>query len=78
MTKELSDRAKLRLRLAAGLLRGNGMKFDMPRNEFYPAIQKILGDLEGTEKQRLKDLTDWLEDYVNNEPVEPKTKTEKK
>ena len=54
------------------------MKFDMPRNEFYPAIQKILGDLEGTEKQRLKDLTDWLEDYVNNEPVEPKTKTEKK
>lgn len=76
MTKELSDRAKLRLRLAAGLLRGMGKKLDMPRTEFYSSLQKILADLESTERDKLKGLTDWLEDYSNNEPDEPKKRTE--
>lgn len=78
MSKELSERAKLRLRLVAGLMRGMGKKLDMARNEFYPGLQKILSEMEETERNHLKVLTDWLEDYTNNDPDEPNNKTEKK
>lgn len=67
MTRELSDRAKLRLRIVAGLLRGSGQKLDFPRAEFYDRIQLLLREMDQTESARLKGLTDWVEDYTNNE-----------
>lgn len=59
----LSERAKLRLRLAAGLLRANGVNLDCPRDQFYAEIQKILASLPDDERASLKASVDWLEAY---------------
>lgn len=66
--KELSERAKARLKIAAGLLRGTGKgKKELPisREGFYPGIQGLINALPPDEKQQLKDCTDWVEKYDN-------------
>lgn len=63
--KALSDRAKQRLRIAAGLLRSQGMKFDGPRDEFYETIQAAISALTAEQQERLKGHVDWVEDYEN-------------
>ena len=60
---DLSDRAKQRLRLLAGLLRGQGQKLDMPRDQFYGQIQAVASSLPSGQQERLKSLVDWLEGY---------------
>ncbi len=65
--KALSDRAKLRLRLAAGLLRSEGVKFDCPRDQFYEKIQEVLAGLPAERQAALRELVDWVEDYERAE-----------
>ena len=59
----LSDRAKERLKLLAGLLRGKGQKFTMPRDQFYDEVQAVVKALPQLRQLELKELVDWLEDY---------------
>ena len=61
--KALSEQAKLRLRIAAGLLRTEGIKLDCTREQFYEKIQESLADLSADRKVSLKVLVDWVEDY---------------
>lgn len=61
--RPLSERAKHRLKIAAGLLRGMGRKLDYPRDQFYERIQQELAALSEDERQNLKELTDWVEAY---------------
>lgn len=61
--RPLSERAKHRLKIAAGLLRGMGRKLDFPRDEFYERIQAELAALPDAERDHLKQLTDWVEQY---------------
>jgi len=74
--KPLTERAKQRLRLLAGLLRTRGQKFDMPRDQFYDEIQAAEAALPKERQSELKSLVDWLEDYeraeLASEPSEPK------
>jgi hypothetical protein len=65
--KALSERAKRRLRLAAGLLRSEGVKFDCPRDKFYDEIQQKVTTLAADRQASLKALVDWLEDYERAE-----------
>ena len=63
MSTPLSERAKLRLRLAAGLLRAEGITFECPRETFYDTIQAELANLPTDRRERLKALVDWAESY---------------
>ena len=69
MTKHsLSDRAKHRLRIAAGLLRGTGKKkrdLNLSRENFYQEIQILIENLSDDDKKNLKENTDWVESYDN-------------
>lgn len=67
--KLLSDRAKHRLRIAAGLLRADGVKFDVPRDQFYETIQRVLSELAPDRQSALRSLVDWVEDYCRAEVV---------
>lgn len=62
-SRPLSQRAKHRLEIAAGLLRGMGRQVDFPREQFYDGVQHILTTLTDQERVTLKELTDWVEDY---------------
>lgn len=63
--KVLSERAKQRLRIAAGFLRSSGYKLDFPRNQFYEEIQEMLNNLTPEYQSTLKELVDWVEQYDN-------------
>ena len=68
MAKALNDRAKLRLKIAAGLLRGAGSKskdLKLSRESFYEELQERIAALSDEERQLLKEHTDWVEEYVN-------------
>ena len=68
----LSARAKLRLRLLAGLLRSGGQKFDMRRERFYDEIQAAAAALPPDRQAHLKSLVDWLEEYeLAEEQLQP-------
>lgn len=62
-SKQLSERAKRRLRIAAALLRGQGTCVKCTREEFYDQIQTVLGALPHERHASLKALVDWVEDY---------------
>ena len=68
--KHLSDRAKHRLRLAADLLRSDGVRLDCPRDQFYPKIQEALAAMASDQQARLRALVDWVEEYDNAGPPE--------
>lgn len=59
----LGERAKHRLRLAAGLLRGSGYRFDCPRAQFYDVVIEAVNALSPEAKVRLRSDVDWLEAY---------------
>lgn len=61
--KPLGERAKRRLRLAAGLMRANGRGIDASRAEFYAVIQTELKKLDPRDADALRALVDWVEDY---------------
>jgi hypothetical protein len=63
----LTDRAKRRLQLLAGLLRARGMKFEMPRDRFYDEVQKAVAGLSLERQAELKEVVNWLEDYERGE-----------
>ena len=73
MVTPLNDRAKLRLRLAAGILRGRFKarkeKTDLPvsRENFYVDMLALLEQLPKDEQADLKELVDWLEQYAVEE-----------
>ncbi|MBY0365161.1 MAG: hypothetical protein K2X12_02880 [Burkholderiaceae bacterium] len=67
--KGLSDRAKHRLRLAAGLLRSEGVSFECPRDQFYDKVQEVLAGLPADKQAHLRELVDWVEDYDRAERV---------
>jgi hypothetical protein len=60
---ELSWRGKYRLRLAAGLLRAQGRRFDLPRDQFYAHLAGEIEQLPANERERLKALVDWVEQF---------------
>lgn len=59
----LSDRAKLRLRLAAGLISGPKKTLKLDRKNFYPQMLEVLRKMSAAEQAEIKELVDWLEDY---------------
>ena len=61
--KQLSDRAKRRLRLAARLLRADGVKIHFPREQFYEQIQNLLAKLPIERWATLRGRVDRVEDY---------------
>jgi hypothetical protein len=67
--RPLGSRAKYRLRLAAGLLRAQGHRFDIPRDQFYEHIALVLERLPAVERERLKELVDWVEAYDPNDEL---------
>jgi hypothetical protein len=73
--KMLSDRAKLRLRLAARLLRTNGKKLDFPRDQFYEKIQEVINSLPDEIRAQLKENVDFVERYEREEATNPIART---
>lgn len=67
MLSPLSERAKRRLQIAAAMLRGQGMRLECPRSEFYDAIQKFLRGLPIEQQTELRALVDWVETYERAE-----------
>lgn len=66
MSQVLSERAKKRLKIAAGLLRGGGRRardLGLSRDGFYEGIQSLISTLSDDERKNLKELTDWVEAY---------------
>lgn len=60
----LSERAKKRLRIAAGFLRARG--FDFPKEgDFYGSVLRALA--EQSDKDELRELVDWVEQYDDAE-----------
>lgn len=63
MSEVFNDRAKLRLRLAAGLIGGEGRTLKLDRANFYPEMLKVVESQTPEQRETLKELVDWLEDY---------------
>ena len=63
LERPLSWRAKYRLRLAAGLLRADGSRFDMPRQQFYEQMTLALERMPESDRERLRALVDWVEAF---------------
>lgn len=63
----LSDRGKRRLQLAAGLLRSAGVRFDVPRHEFYDALLATIRRLPPVQQNKLRAHVDWAEAYEREE-----------
>lgn len=63
----LGERAKHRLRLAAGLLRGSGYRFDCPRAQFYDVVGAVVRELATEARAKLRADVDWLEAYERAE-----------
>lgn len=72
--KALTPRGKYRLRLAAGLLRARGKRFEMPRDLFYDAIAQEIASLSNAERSDLKALVDWVEAYDPDDALSAKAK----
>lgn len=74
MSQALSERAKRRLKIAAGLLRGSGRRkrdLGLSRDRFYEDIQALINALQPDERTTLKGLTDWVESLDNaTDPAE--------
>lgn len=71
--KELSNRSKQRLKIAAGLLRKSGVELNVKRDVFYPHILGVIEALPEDQKQKLKSNVDWVEDYENASPKDEKS-----
>ncbi|KVE37237.1 MULTISPECIES: hypothetical protein [Burkholderia] len=56
----LSERAKTRLRIAAGFLRARGIEFPK-EGDFYGHVLRTLA--EQPDKDTLRELVDWVEQY---------------
>lgn len=67
----LGERAKHRLRLAAGLLRGVGYRFECPRSQFYAVVASAVAELSPDARERLRSDVDWLEAYERAEGALP-------
>ncbi|MDO9282428.1 MAG: hypothetical protein Q7T88_08620 [Methylotenera sp.] len=57
----ISDRGKGRLKIAANLLRSEGMNFD--GENFYDAVIKNISELDEKRKSEIKSMVDWVEEY---------------
>jgi len=66
----LNDRAKLRLRLAAGLIGGPEKTLKLDRKNFYPQMLDLLAKMPQDEQIKIKELVDWLEDFENAIPIQ--------
>jgi hypothetical protein len=63
-----SDRAKKRLKIAANMLRTRGVEF--PKNgDFYGDVLRTLETQP--DKDELRALVDWIEDYDRAEETQP-------
>ena len=60
----LGDRARKRLRLAAGFLRQRGLSFPK-QGDFYRQVLQALE--EQPDRHRIRELVDWVEAYDNVE-----------
>ena len=60
--RELSLRARERLRLAAGLLRAGGVRLG-DREGFYEGVLAALQALSPNDRQRVRGQVDWVESY---------------
>ena len=60
--RELSPRARERLRLAAGLLRAGGVCID-DSGGFYEGVLVALDALPPDDRERVRGQVDWVEDY---------------
>lgn len=60
---QLSERAKLRLRLGAGMLRTEGHSFKDKEIDFYDQVLALLNSFSTEEQARWKELIDWVEAY---------------
>ncbi|MFP3709697.1 hypothetical protein SB783_37420 [Paraburkholderia sp. SIMBA_009] len=60
----LSERAKKRLRIAAGFLRARGIEFPK-EGDFYGTVLRALD--EQPDKGNLRELVDWVEQYDDAE-----------
>lgn len=61
----LSPRAKHRLRIAARFLRKGGHHFD--DGNFYEVVLAVIQGLNGQQQMRLRNLTNWVEEYELSE-----------
>lgn len=57
----ISDRGKRRLRIAAKMLRNEGVKLD--GENFYDVVITTISDLDEKRKREIKSLVDWIEEY---------------
>lgn len=62
-----SDRAKKRLKIAASLLRARGIDFPKA-GDFYGDVLRALDGQ--TDKDELRSLVDWVEDYDRAEAAQ--------
>ncbi|SFU33980.1 hypothetical protein SAMN05216339_101420 [Nitrosomonas eutropha] len=77
--QKFTDRAKLRLRLAAGLIGGQGRTLKLDRANFYPEMLEVIERQTPEQREYIKSLVDWLEDYENAvKAEEPRIQAPKK
>lgn len=64
--QRLSSRARQRLRMAARMLRAQGVKID-DTNGFYPGVLASIAALADLDRTILRGLVDWVGDYEGRE-----------
>lgn len=69
--RELSPRAKHRLRLAGALLRRTDLKPEVLGQGFYKRVMQVLDSLSEERRRSLRLLVDWVEAYELEEARAP-------
>jgi hypothetical protein len=62
-----SERGRHRLRIAAKLMRVEGVKLRLLGDEFYPRVMQEINALDDGRRERLLYLVDWVEAYEKEE-----------
>ena len=66
--RRLSPRARERLRIAAAMLRGLGVRVDDAAG-FHEGVLSVLAALPTSERERVRGLVDWAEAYATAESL---------
>ena len=65
--RRFSDRAKVRLRIAAVLIGRRGLSPEASGEDFYARVLRAIESLNPAQRERLRGHVDWVEAYERTE-----------
>ena len=68
----LSDRAKVRLHIAAALIGRRGLSPEACGEDFYARVLQVIESLDPQRRSKLRECVDWVEAYERTDVHRPR------